>query len=775
MLKDEVVGFFTDIGLNIIKNRIKRTDSDWNEFINYVKNIVKETCEKFRNDFTISHDHKDVIFTDEYIKQIVDAVFIAINDDIPFTVDMVLPYEQSLPKVMKTQLHTKITSDLNNFSYEYFKRTKLSEIALTTDRTEKKVDDIHDFFELIAQYYNKLTDISYNHIKPLRSNCIKVSGFDVIGRDNMVSELDSVFRDNNVVSLHGDGGIGKSILADYYADKSNFGFITKNYIQFSEDIKTTLINLGTEWRLPNYDVIEHEEKLNFVKARLNEQKDKILIIIDINDVNISVINDVENLQFDENVKFLITTRINELLACRQIEVLPLSSENIKTLFINYAKITPSEIEENIETFSEIVKDIYCENTMLIALVAKVKAAEQLNFTELYQAIKDSPLITSRDPRPKLPRSRMKIDEDTLKNHIINLYNITHLSDEQKYFIQNMSLMDYSGVQLKKFNEWMELATNNTEVSLENNCFIHYEINSDGDKIIYMHPAVSDAVFEQSGNDIKLYNKIISNLCKSEFDDYIYKKKRLVLIIEFMIKRFEKSQPNNRLIDLYDFMIQICEAIGEYDKALFYCKQNVSNCEKLYGVDDFSTVYAYGLLADIYYDLREYETSLNIYEKILLVIKDKYQFELDYTATIYDNIGGIYEKFDQFNLALSKQKEALEIRQYLYGFTNIRTIGSYANIGTTYDCMNKHELSLLFVNFALFFFELIEGSFNPSVANTLNTIGLIYEHLGEYHYSAIYYHRALKIYKYLFNDENPDVMRVLANINRLKNKFDLSGY
>jgi hypothetical protein len=315
--------------------------------------------------------------------------------------------------------------------------------------------------------------------------------------------------------------MGKTVTAEYYSEQYKDSYNTRNSLQFSGNIKTTLTGLYDTWKLPDSDKKTADVKWVEVKARLREPHTRFLIVIHINDERVTTLTDADEMLFGENVKILFTTRIKLLPRCEKIEILALSRDEMIEVFVNNTAESggdrdriKKEIADNPGIFDKITDDIYRSNTMLVALSARIKYAENLTLSELYEVVKKDPLAHSKVTDIDFTKET-SLASLTLAGHIKNLYDISKLSEEQVDFLRNMSLMDYEGVPLEKFNQWMKLDNNNTEMSLEKNGFIKVKQSDDNKKIIYMHPAVSDAVFEQTRANSKTCRNFLAQIYNVE--------------------------------------------------------------------------------------------------------------------------------------------------------------------------------------------------------------------------------------------------------------------
>jgi nucleoside phosphorylase len=449
------------------------------------------------------------------------------------------------------------------------------------------------------------------------------TNINVVGRETDISTIHNAFIKDYIIALHGDGGIGKTITAEYYADSLKDEYKTINHLQFSGSVQNTLMSLMEEWELKGFDGLSHDDRWNIIKNKLKNLTYNILIVIHINDESITRLTDYDNLKYGKNVKFLFTTRVKKLPPCRMIEIEPLSDDEIKQIFINnacdkeYKAVIEKDITDHKEQFDEIVKR-YCKNTMLITLTARVKNAADKNIAELCELIKKDSLVSTEITNVEITKDSELPDVFPIKEHIKKLYSIANLSDEQVDFLRNMSLMDYSGIPLEKFNEWMELTNNNTANSLEKIGIVHYEYNSDGKKIIYMHPAVSDAVFEQTGAGSGTCEKFLVKLYNMEHDmDYLHERRYLIPILEFICDRIGGKETilTSRFFNLSS---NLFSTFGYYQEALQYNSNALIICEKVFGEKNENTANLYNANGLLYFNMFKHEEALVCFKKALKI-------------------------------------------------------------------------------------------------------------------------------------------------------------
>jgi tetratricopeptide (TPR) repeat protein len=557
---------------------------------------------------------------------------------------------------------------------------------------------------------------------------------EIVGRDEIISDIHKAFNEHKIISLYGEGGMGKSMTAAHYAKEHKSDYAALIYAVFTENVKNTIASIGEKWNIAGYDKLNIDERFNYVKTLLSKQTGRILIILDINDESVEHLTDTENLELGDNVKILITSRVRELLSAYEIELKPLSDEFIKTVFINNTLEANREkvledLNANSDKFAAIVNNIYLKNTMLIALTAGVMTAENLTLSQIYDTLNKDPLASEIKTDVPIAKDSRTIKSDTLKGHIKSLYSVANLSSDEIDCLRNMSFMDYGGVPLKKFKEWCALDNNTVINKLINKCFISKKSNDENKIIIYMHPAISDAVFEQTGANSENCDDMLDRLYELEIDpDYIYKKQYLFSIVNFILKRLSSEES---------------EALILFNS----------------------------LLAKLFLTFGYYDISLKLYEQLLETIKYRFKKDNENAAFTYDNLGVVLSIKGQYNLSLKYHKRALKIFSKTFGKNNIHSEKSYINVGNLYGLIGNQTKALYCYLKALNIYKKLSLTDLSTLALIYMNIGIIYKNRLKYDLALSYFNKALVINTKKYGYEHPRTVIVYLNISLLNLEKD----
>jgi tetratricopeptide (TPR) repeat protein len=755
----ETVSFLSDVkSITDLRNVFKSDESKWKVTLNDIETIIEKTYNKFNEPFK-NAEFSDIVIDPNFIKELKASASKVINDMTLITIE-IFPKCGNYTDILKKQLHEQIEKDLCKHSPFYAKLLELSDlksIKTTGENTNKTVEKTYTAVEEIKEGVQTLLKQTSSNPSPVTikeaylPSSFHKTNIDVVGRETDIYTIHNAFEKDNIIALHGDGGIGKTITAEYYAEKYKEEYKTINHLQFSGSVQNTLMSLVEEWELKSFDGLSYEDRWNIIKNKLKNLNYNILIVIHINDESITQFTDYENLKYGKNVKFLVTTRVKKLPPCRMIEIETLSDDEIKQIFINnacdkaYRAVIEKEIGEHKEQFDEIVK-IYSKNTMIITLAARIKNAANKNIAELCELIKEDSLVSTETTNVEITKDSELPDVFPIKEHIKKLYSIANLSEEQVDFLRNMSLMDYGGVPLVKFNEWMELTDNNTEMSLENNGFIHYDFDSDGKKIIYMHPAVSDAVFEQTGASSETCEKFLTHLYENEQKvSYNYENYHLISIVVFIIERLL----NEKTVIMFQFIAlaenynnsarYFNEALSLYSKGMDVFNDYLGNKYQKSPNSMDSDNNAKDHNEKLLNALAFFKSDLEILERISMD-------ESRENGDLCDTLGFVYSEFGENENALESYIKALNIYIKVLGVEHLRIANAYSKVAVAYNKIGNQTQALNYHSKALDINIKVLGKEHYETAISYMYIGNVYNYKGELKNAIVNYTKSLSIHE-----------------------------
>lgn len=276
-----------------------------------------------------------------------------------------------------------------------------------------------------------------------------------VGRERELDKIKNAFvRKNNIVFLHGFGGIGKSELSKkfIYDNVDNYDVIL--FLKYNFSLENTLRSIPIGKDID--EKLDFSEKEPILERLLNKN---VLLVIDNFDIDFA-----EDTYLCELSKFkaniIITTRTDfsalQTEGFEQIDILPIDKDSLKTLFITesgYNKISAQE-----QTFVDEILFAYRYHTLFVRPLAyKVKymgyTIETLKNEVASDLLEDSDLIIG--VQNNIPY------EETLKSLAEKLFKIDDLDDIQKKILCDLYLLDDAKFD---FSDYPDIVYKDSELS-----------------------------------------------------------------------------------------------------------------------------------------------------------------------------------------------------------------------------------------------------------------------------------------------------------------------
>lgn len=203
-------------------------------------------------------------------------------------------------------------------------------LAADPKKRYSSCDDLLDVIEPLVTEYQKP--------KPYLKTFLPMGNNFFCGRDNEIAEIHEELAENDLLVLHGIGGIGKSELAKHYALEHSDEYDAAVFIRFQGNIQDTIINdvtfpiINCQHGDDESDKDYYTRKLHILHEICTERH---LIIVDNFDVD-----ECEDLDLllELPCKLLFTSRIDQSDFFPQIEVDILNDiEHIRGIFRYYTQ------------------------------------------------------------------------------------------------------------------------------------------------------------------------------------------------------------------------------------------------------------------------------------------------------------------------------------------------------------------------------------------------------------------------------------------------------
>lgn len=612
-----------------------------------------------------------------------------------------------------------------------------------------------------------------------------------ISRKDKLSEIRQHLENYHIAYLYGIGGIGKSETAREYAEEYRDSYTTIQLSVYSGDLKALIAGLkfSSDDKTGGYfekDInIRYETKLSLLsKAMINNER--TLLIIDNYNVepdsdeykrNVEVMKDLKKL----HIHILFTTRTLPNDDKTKIDIEELSKEELRHMFF---AINPKDKdkEERIAQVDELIETAY-SHTLTVDLVAhqtaKIEGYGKKTLSDYIKILKESGInsginvavYNNKDDNEK---------SDIIFEHIRVLFNLTALTEKEKYIMVNACLLPLSGMPVAEFESFIDLENypnsesndgwgeDSTISNLIKGGWIK-RINGEVSKIT-LHPIVSEVTV----NELK--PEITEDKCKNFCDSMqeladncendlkaVEPYKDLFIKSANLLMKSEDEKTANYLSSVSYVLFNL----AYYVDALFYMlKTLVIREEKLpeNHPDIASSLNnvgcAYGKLGGD----KGYEIECEYCLKALAIREKVLPENHPDIATSLNNIGYAYCELGDPKEALKYLLKALTIREKVLPKNHPDIAESLNNVGSAYGKLGKHDKVFEYKKRALVIWnnELLKN--HTECAAPFHHIGVIYGELKCYRKQLEYFNKALTIQEKKLSKNHPEIALLYNNIS-----------
>ena len=635
----------------------------------------------------------------------------------------------------KTKLLKNSSPQLREKIQEIFQHTVVRMKSERYSNTDELIKALDQALEIATE--EKDGYLIDNNITVTTSNSYYIS------RKDKLSEIRQHLENYHIAYLYGIGGIGKSETAREYAEEYRCAYTTIQLSVYSGDLKSLIAGLefSNDNKTGGYfekDInIRYETKLSLLsKAMINNER--TLLIIDNYNVepdsdeykrNVEVMKDLKKL----HIHILFTTRTSPNDDKTKIDIEELSKEELRHMFF---AINPKDKdkEERIAQVDELIETAY-RHTLTVDLVAhqtaKIEGYGKKTLSDYIKVLKESGInsginvavYNNKDDNEK---------SDIIFEHIRTLFNLTALTEKEKYIMVNACLLPLSGMSVAEFESFIDLenypnsesndgwSEDSTISNLVKSGWIK-RIDGEVPKIT-LHPIVSEVTV----NELK--PEITEDKCKNFCDS----------ASELIDKNNLKS------VDTYkDIFISSADAL-------------------LKNEDEISVGYVSDI-ACVLCDLAYYSESLCYYMKVLAIQEKVLPENHPAIATSYNNVGSAYGKLGDHKKELEYCLKALAIREKVLPENNPTIAASYNNVGYAYGKLGDHKKALEYQLKALSIIEKVLLENHPYIATEYNNVGYAYGELGDHKKKLEYCLKALAIQEKVLPENHPAIAMEYNNV------------
>ena len=603
-----------------------------------------------------------------------------------------------------------------------------------------------------------------------------------ISRKDKLSEIRQHLENYHIAYLYGIGGIGKSETAREYAEEYRGSYTTIQLSVYSGDLKSLIAGLkfSSDDNYFEKDInIRYETKLSLLsKAMINNER--TLLIIDNYNVepdsdeykrNVEVMKDLKKL----HIHILFTTRTSPNDDKTKIDIEELSKEELRHMFF---AINPKDKdkEERIAQVDELIETAY-RHTLTVDLVAhqtaKIEGYGKKTLSNYIKVLKESGInsginvavYNNKDDNEK---------SDIIFEHIRALFNLTALSEKEKYIMVNACLLPLSGMSVAEFESFIDLenypnsesndgwSEDSTISNLVKSGWIK-RIDGEVPKIT-LHPIVSEVTV----NELK--PEITEDKCKNFFDsvsELIDKNdlKTLEAYKDIFISSADALLKNEDEISVgyVSDIASLLDDLAYYPESLYYYMKVLKIRKKVLPENHPDIATSYNDMGLAYGALGEYKKELECCLKALAIQEKVLPENYPDIATLYNNVGYAYGKLEDHKKQLEYYLKALAIREKVLPENHPDIVASYNNVGYAYGELADHKKELNYYLKVLAIQEKVLPENHPDIAASYNDVGSVCSELGDHKKELDYYLKALAIREKVLPENHPDIAASYNNI------------
>jgi len=696
------------------------SEADYNLTLDNLKKIIEKLVESF--------DQSRITFFLQEIENIQKIVTISVEE-----------FEQ-----FKT--HIEIIQEQIQFLIKNFEtlRNQTNENELKTKRIEEEINEnkiSNQNLSLdIEQVQNQLIELegTINKFKrkeisrDLICDVIVIDARHFIELDQHKTILEELINSNqtDLIILQGIGGIGKTTLAIYLANKlyNEYDFKYKWFNNFDDLNEKYREILEKEF---DHLVADKKYTINSLSEKLKEEQSKTLFVFD----NFENLDNKKNyiLGLPSKIKIIVTTRNQELTIgnasrkSKKFSLQTLNREQARQFLVETEEIKNLKLSE--KKLNKILIDLMPNGSITpfklnisVNLIAENKTEKLVNIME---KLKSNP------------------NETVYIELLITSFN----NKSPEKFLMYLSLLNTSFVEKDFFEKLLdEFDTNQIKETLEllSKQSLIRPIRKNDDYGYEVHDFIVQTVHERKNEDIvKIFFELvkkIEDICEEKIYKNILIENNILTHFNQILKYYLLNKQTNKALE---------RASDQQELARTLNTASVANAKNL----DYEKYLEYSL------------ESLTIYE--IIYKEEPYHPDL---AAVLQNVGSAYCSNGKYQNYLEYSLKSFEKYKTIYKNEPFHPAlaKSFKNVGAAYGRCNDYEKDL---EYSLKSFEKYETiyknePYNIEMASILSNVGTSYAKIGDHKNGLEYSLKSLEINKIIHKDKpyHPDLISIFKNVS-----------
>ncbi|MCL2712556.1 MAG: tetratricopeptide repeat protein [Methanomassiliicoccaceae archaeon] len=580
------------------------------------------------------------------------------------------------------------------------------------------------------------------------------------GRESELMQLSIMIEKNDTLFVCGPDGIGKTETVRKFAEgwasldhDNREGKRTVVWLSYEGCLRSTIA-----WHLKVKGISENEttdeEKLFKMKLSILDEDPSALVVIDNFDPKDDHLNIIDQYRFR---KIMISTDKECLKRYNGIELKCLPENKAMEMFINSLNSKGEQLMNKEEDKVRKMLRSADHHTLTISLIADNVNAYGTG-----------------------PEKIIKMLSDT-KNNSERIFKLLYDSAEgkEKEILKAISLLPASGMRLKKFIEFSELAGDDDRDalrSLEIKGWVNItHIEDTNEWMISVHPCIMKIIkkeFVPKEDECYAFFGSLERFFDlgRAYNNWDEKMDMLPVLVSAA----DASSKSPYASIMYSLAGRYLRGSGDHDISLRYYFKALKDKENKFGTEHPSIAPTYTGIGNVYSDKGEYDKAVEYYIKALKVSGRMSGINDPSIATTYNNVGIAYSEKGEYDKALQYYKKALDIRERVLGNEHQDTAMTYNQMGNAHSDKGEYGKALECYEKALKIREKVFGVDNYYTAATCSNMSVLYLRTGRYDKARDSAVKAMEILRRTVGADHPDTVtayEVISYINKLTGDED----
>ena len=594
-----------------------------------------------------------------------------------------------------------------------------------------------------------------------------------IGRDKDLAAIETAYKKDKhlLILVNGEGGMGKTTLAAQYWFQHEARYTHLAWVFADSGVGNALLSLAQSLGITFHPQDDERAQIARITEGVNQLTAPCLLVFD----NANNDKDLEKhfvtLKKLTNCHILLTSRVTELGDAPVHRVQHLDKADAVKIFIkHYPKYQDAaqgsgnfQSSPNLMSHEATLLDSLLHaigfNTLVIELLAKNLAVfnkfqTQYSLASLVADLQSKGLLALQTKAVKVVYQSDSLRTETPENIIAAMYDVSALTDTEKYLLSNFAVLPAENISYALFIELLKPEATETFddplSSLQQKGWIEYYADTADFKI---SPVIQDITKRKNKETLLNDCNTLIQTLKDKLHPHIIHEDNYKMAAVF--SRYAETVVTAFDTPQYNLSV-LCERIGIYHtttgnltKAMVFVDKDIEISVKLceFYPDNIdyknNLAVSYQYLGNTHTSLGNLDMALGFYEDASSMTKKlyaAYPTNVDFKnglAVSYQNLGNIRSALGNLDKALSYYKEMNNLFKELYAAS--QTNVSFKNgLAVSYQYLGNTHTSLGNLDMALGFYEELNRlekelyAAYPTNVAFKNGLAISYSKLGSTH-------------------------------------------